>query len=380
MAKTVINLVQFPELASTSSTPPNLSTAGQGWGGVNSMNSASACTYSTDTNGARYASHTFSGVKSIVTGLGDGTATPAGQYVAVIDAQINSGATMGVGISTAFNGVRSDFATAPATLVGDGTRKLYVVPFTAAATFKFMGINTGSGGPDVKDILRVYGWRLSPGTAIDDTLGVFSGGTAPTIDTAFSWSGTAYASSSTALISDPLIPVETSPVVFDDTLRTFTIPAVEHVTYKRGDGPILPGTYSAGYGEVVTVTATADEGYVIVGNSSWTYTYPLGPQSIVPRLMRVLGHDESDPEDVADAQTVVDTITLMARTYTRKNGFNGNEPNEDIGAVIFTASLRLLSNPSGLEYRAGNEQVTSAFNGWTLTESYVLNAYRKRQS
>ncbi len=37
---------------------------------------------------------------------------------------------------------------------------------------------------------------------------------------------------------------------------------------------------------------------------------------------------------------VVPIITLMAKAYTRGNGFKGNTPNEEIAAVVTTASAR----------------------------------------
>ena len=49
-----------------------------------------------------------------------------------------------------------------------------------------------------------------------------------------------------------------------------------------------------------------------------------------------------------DVTTVVPIITTMAKAYTRGRGFDGAEPNEDIAAVITTASARLAANGIGL--------------------------------
>lgn len=85
-----------------------------------------------------------------------------------------------------------------------------------------------------------------------------------------------------------------------------------------------------------------------------------------------------DPTVVALAEEAVPVITAMARAYTRGNGFTADQPNDEIGAVITTASARLMANPDQVEYRAGNVSFQSAFTGWTLAEAFVLNRYRKR--
>lgn len=81
-----------------------------------------------------------------------------------------------------------------------------------------------------------------------------------------------------------------------------------------------------------------------------------------------------------DAATVVPIVTTMAKSYTRGRGFTENEPNEEIAAVIATASARLAANGEQLaskrvdnvEYRFS---LASTF-GWTLAELAVLNRYR----
>lgn len=82
------------------------------------------------------------------------------------------------------------------------------------------------------------------------------------------------------------------------------------------------------------------------------------------------------------AEAVIAIVTSMARAYTRGTGFTAGEPNEDIRAVILTASARLLSNPSGLLFddSVGPESVSyrSAFTSWTTAELFTLNRYRVR--
>lgn len=71
-------------------------------------------------------------------------------------------------------------------------------------------------------------------------------------------------------------------------------------------------------------------------------------------------------------------ITAMAQAYTRGNGFTTGEPNEEIAAVITTATARLMGNPDQTQYRVGDVSYQSSFTGWTLAETFVLNRYRKR--
>ena len=97
------------------------------------------------------------------------------------------------------------------------------------------------------------------------------------------------------------------------------------------------------------------------------------------------------PKDIADFlgqgddQTVIalagealPVITAMAHAYTRGNGFTDGEPNNEIAAVITTATARLIANPDQVQYRVGNVSFQSSFQGWTLAETFVLNRYRKR--
>ena len=83
-----------------------------------------------------------------------------------------------------------------------------------------------------------------------------------------------------------------------------------------------------------------------------------------------------------EVTTVVPIVTVMAKAYTRGRGFNGNEPNAEIAAVITTASARLSANGTGLMSKKVDDveyqySLASSF-GWTLAEQIVLNRYRVR--
>lgn len=115
---------------------------------------------------------------------------------------------------------------------------------------------------------------------------------------------------------------------------------------------------------------------------------------------RVLVLVEGEEEDRKLAEEAVTMVTAMAKSYTRGVGFTTKAsdaldwtlpvtlgetttaPNEEIAAVILTASARLLANPSQL---GGSTTVgpfsssfSGGFTGWTLVEQFVLNRYRKR--
>lgn len=84
---------------------------------------------------------------------------------------------------------------------------------------------------------------------------------------------------------------------------------------------------------------------------------------------------------VADA--AIPLVTAFARAYTRGRGFDGDgEPNEEIAAVITTASARFGSNTAQTSTSRTEGEVTKEqrtwFTGWTLAETFVLNRYRKR--
>ena len=98
----------------------------------------------------------------------------------------------------------------------------------------------------------------------------------------------------------------------------------------------------------------------------------------------VEGQDVADFIGQGDDQSVValagqhlQIIKAMAQAYTRGNGFEGGHPNDDVAAVLVTATARLMGNPDQTNYRVGNVSYQSHFQGWTLAETFVLNRYRR---
>lgn len=85
----------------------------------------------------------------------------------------------------------------------------------------------------------------------------------------------------------------------------------------------------------------------------------------------------TDPTLVALAGEVAPVITAMVRSYVRGRGFDAGEPNDELAAVITTASARLCANPEQLPTRVGSVEIRGGFQGWTLAETFVLNRYRR---
>lgn len=85
-----------------------------------------------------------------------------------------------------------------------------------------------------------------------------------------------------------------------------------------------------------------------------------------------------DATVVALAGEVVPVVTAMARAYTRSRGFTGDQPNDEISAVIITAAARMVVNPGQVPYDVGSVSYRGGFDGWTLAETFVLNRWRKR--
>lgn len=105
---------------------------------------------------------------------------------------------------------------------------------------------------------------------------------------------------------------------------------------------------------------------------------PGEPSAMAKRVASFLGQGDFTGM-VALAEEHVQIITEMARAYTRDGGFDiAGDPNENVAAVIVTATARLLSNPGQLRGSIGGVQTLDGFTGWSLAETFVLNRYRKK--
>ena len=80
----------------------------------------------------------------------------------------------------------------------------------------------------------------------------------------------------------PVAVTPTAPTA-SDTTDTYTIPSVTGVEYLVGGAVKAAGTYSVGdVDATVTVTARATSGYVLSGQSSWTFTFTKKPVAPIP--------------------------------------------------------------------------------------------------
>ena len=285
---------------------------------------------------------------------------------------------------------------------GEITRVTLTVPVEAAA-YGHRLVLWAEGRDHQQAYYPVAKVRLSPFTGDDDDgLGIFDGDTPDRDDATFEWTGTAHNSPSKATVVAAPIEVTALPPTWTDNTGQagggmWTTPSIEGVIYE-------PATGNATSGQTVTVTATALEGYVIVGDSEWTHTFPEAtpdpedpepedpepedpdpedPADIAATVATLLGIERADTELYAVVTSAVEIVAMMAYGYTRGNGFQtvAGKPTTrrpELVAVITSASSRLAANPSGLRYRAGTETVSDVFSGWTLAERYVLDGYRKK--
>lgn len=86
------------------------------------------------------------------------------------------------------------------------------------------------------------------------------------------------------------------------------------------------------------------------------------------------------PVSAGQAAAVIGVVRAMVSAYTRGVGFDNGDPNDELSAVILSASARLLATTSGaIQESIGPIQVrwADAF-GFTLPELAVLNRYRRR--
>lgn len=95
-------------------------------------------------------------------------------------------------------------------------------------------------------------------------------------------------------------------------------------------------------------------------------------------LAALLGRTVSQEQGNA----VIQNVTAMVKAYTRGEGFVNGVPNDELRAVILSASCRVFANPRGIEVAEtlGPQSVSfrGAFTGWTVAETFTLNRYRKR--
>jgi len=86
--------------------------------------------------------------------------------------------------------------------------------------------------------------------------------------------------------------------------------------------------------------------------------------------------DDQGLIDLAEQHVAI--VTEFVRAYTRGEGFTADMPNDELAAVITSATARMVANPEQIAYDSGSTSMRGGFNGFSLAETFVLNRYRKR--
>ncbi|WIY81383.1 hypothetical protein [Propionimicrobium sp. PCR01-08-3] len=93
-------------------------------------------------------------------------------------------------------------------------------------------------------------------------------------------------------------------------------------------------------------------------------------------LAWLAGDGEFNTEDVTG---VLPLVTSLAKAYTRGKGFDDDMCADEIRAVIYSVTARVLKNPSGLRISETEGPRSYSIAGWagfTLLERQVLDRYR----
>lgn len=111
---------------------------------------------------------------------------------------------------------------------------------------------------------------------------------------------------------------------------------------------------------------------------------PDDPYTLADRLAVLRGDPQPVPQADEDrAVTIVNLVTAMARAHTRDAGFADGVPNDDVAAVIVTASARLLAHSDQLPMSQSLGAISveyprGGFQGFNLVERALLDRYRQK--
>lgn len=87
-----------------------------------------------------------------------------------------------------------------------------------------------------------------------------------------------------------------------------------------------------------------------------------------------------DTDLVALAEKHLPIVTHMVNAYTRGVGFNADQPNPALAAVIVSATARLSANPDGTISQTIDDYQTrkTVFEGFSIAERVILDGYRRK--
>jgi hypothetical protein len=88
------------------------------------------------------------------------------------------------------------------------------------------------------------------------------------------------------------------------------------------------------------------------------------------------------PATTDQVEAVLSVVQAMVRAYVRDNGFHDDVPNDQLAAVVKSAAVRWLANPSQLANTVAMGGFTvsyqGGFDGFTIGERIVLDRFRLR--
>lgn len=85
--------------------------------------------------------------------------------------------------------------------------------------------------------------------------------------------------------------------------------------------------------------------------------------------------------DAGQATAVLGVVSALAASHTRGQGFTDGEPADDLRAVILSASVRRLTDPTQTVTDRSMGPFSMSYrpnDGWSTWELATLNRYRKR--
>lgn len=176
----------------------------------------------------------------------------------------------------------------------------------------------------------------------------------------------------------------------------YSLPTVDHVRWLRDGTPVPAGDYTATTGSTVTITAIADETFVLPGGTqnptthewsrSWTFHFPAATGCAVPQLLGsitaqcvndvpILGYSVTlvDPDHQSTGDEAVLSLTDGTNTYVFDPALGTIHDGETLtGSRLWPgASVDGDGNPTGWpgwEFTGGSWQETTGNFAWTRAD------------